>query len=60
MNLFEGLRRFLQHSFQRKSNQRRTFLVERTQAIIRRDYDEALFELRGFLCAGGKVRVNHD
>ena len=56
MNLFEGLRR----CFQRKSNQRRMFLVERTQAIIRRDYDEALFELRGFLCAGGKVRVNHD
>ena len=49
MNFFEALRNFLQHSFQRKSNQKRTFLVSRTKSIFQRDYAEAMFETHGLL-----------
>lgn len=49
MNFFEALRNFLQHSFQRKSNQKRTFIVMRTRSIFQRDYAEAMFETRGLL-----------
>lgn len=55
MKFFAALRNFLQHSFQRKSNQKRTFLVSRTKSIFQRDYAEALFELRGFMCGCGKA-----
>lgn len=42
MEFLKLLRRFLRHSYSKRSNQKRTFLALRTLALFERDYLEGV------------------